>query len=46
MIPEESNSARDTLCRSEEELINLEEHPLGIIESLCHRLPHPRVRNL
>jgi hypothetical protein len=41
---EESNSARDTLCRLEEELINLEEHPLAIIESLHHRLPHPRVR--
>ena len=28
MKPEESHSARDTLCRLEEELINLEEHPL------------------
>ena len=28
MKPEESYSARDTLCRLEEELINLEEHPL------------------
>jgi hypothetical protein len=41
MKPEESNSARDTLCR-EEELINLGEHHLVIIESLPHRLPHPR----
>jgi hypothetical protein len=46
MKPEESHSARDTLCRLEEELINLEEHPLFIIESLRHRLPHPRVWNL
>jgi hypothetical protein len=44
MKPEESNSARDTLRRLEEELIKLEEHPLVIIESLRHRLPHPRVR--
>ena len=43
MKPEESNSARDTLCRLEEESINLGEHPLVIIESLRHRLPHPRV---
>ncbi len=42
MKPEESHSARDTLCRLEEELINLEEHPLFIIESLRQRLPHPR----
>ena len=42
MKPEESYSARDTLCRLEEELINLEEHPLFIIESLRQRLPHPR----
>jgi hypothetical protein len=27
MKPEESHSATDTLCRLEEELINLEEHP-------------------
>ena len=46
MKPEESYSARDTLCRLEEELINLEEHPLFLIESLRHRLPHPRVWNL
>ena len=46
MKPEESYSARDTLHRLEEELINLEEHPSDIIDSLCHRLPHPRVRNL
>ena len=32
MKPEESYSARDTLYRLEEELINLEEHPLFIIE--------------
>ncbi len=37
MKPEESHSARDTLCRLEEELINLEEHPLFIIETLRHR---------
>ena len=43
MKPEESNSARDTLCRLEEESINLGEHPLVIIESLHNRLPHPRV---
>jgi hypothetical protein len=29
MKPEESYSARDTLYRLEEELINLEEHPGG-----------------
>ena len=48
MKPEESYSARDTLYRLEEELINLEEHPLFIIESLRHRLhvPHPIVWNL
>jgi hypothetical protein len=46
MKPEESYSARDTLCRLEEELINLDEHPLVIIESLGHRLPHPRVREI
>jgi len=49
MKPEENSSARDTLCRLEEELIKLDEHPLSalvIIESLRHRLPHPRVRNL
>ena len=27
MKPEESHSARDTLCRLEDESINLEEHP-------------------
>jgi hypothetical protein len=31
MKPEESYSARDTLCRLEEELINLDEYPLVIL---------------
>jgi hypothetical protein len=46
MKPEESHSASDTLCRLEEELINLDDHPLVIIESLRHRLPHPSVREI
>ena len=46
MKPEESYSARDTLCRLEEELINLDEHPLVIIESLSRRLLHPIVREI
>ncbi len=37
MKPEESYSARDTLCRLEEELINLDEQALVIIESLSRR---------
>jgi hypothetical protein len=31
MKPEESYSARDTLCWLEEELINLDEYPLVIL---------------
>jgi len=37
MKPEESHSARDTLCRLEEELINLEDLYTSGISSVCHR---------